>query len=180
MTVDRTREMPDNRMKAAVARGMGLTLAKAADFAGVTPTSLDLWQKLPEFTRVVTIVSACKALDLAGVIQKANLTAETRIRGVFERSLIMTERAIQKVEDLGDEATLATLMDMHAKVTVWASKFAASEAPKRLEVDSQTQVTHRHVLSLPDAMHLMARRGEVSAARAPTALIEGVIDVEPS
>ena len=69
---------------------------------------------------------------------------EAKIGAIFTRALALTEKALEKAEKLGDEATLDGLVEIHSKITVWASKFAASEAPKRVEIGGKVQ--HVHVL----------------------------------
>jgi DNA-binding CsgD family transcriptional regulator len=124
--------------------GSGMSPERAATHLGVAANTVrnhiatngDYILKVKSETETILAVNAAKKVaDVVG-------TAEERIKGLFDKAFRLTERAIQKAEDKGDDIELSELMEIHNRITVWASKFAASEAPKRLEVNGSVEQVH--------------------------------------
>ena len=67
-------------------------------------------------------------------------------------------------------------MEIHNKITVWASKYAASEAPKRVQFDGSVQHAHIHVVGFAEARHMLDTAREIDSAIGQR-LIEGDADV---
>lgn len=128
--------------------GVGLSIEKTAEHLGIHANTvrkhLDGENRQLIFT-VKAEVETLLAAQTAKTVVSAAAKAEDRIKSVFDRSLVLTEKAISKAEDKGDDITLAELMEIHNKITVWSSKFAAQEAPKTLKVDGAVQ--HNHEVS---------------------------------
>jgi hypothetical protein len=160
-----TRTLDEKRLRIGVALGMGNTPHNVGELAGITDRTVDHWKKDPEVQWVQQIVAEIHSCSRAAMVQREAISASERIKWVFDRSFAITERAIDRVEALGDEAKHADLMEIHKSITMWAAKFVVSEAPKRLEVDSKSEVTYQHVVSLSEANNMLARREEVFRVR---------------
>lgn len=87
-------------------------------------------------------VETLLAVQTSKTVVEVKARAEDRVKNVFGRALTLTEKAIKKAEDKGDDITLEELMDIHNKITVWSSKFIVSEAPKHLKVGGEVIHTH--------------------------------------
>lgn len=169
MTVSRRRaDLDDDRLKAAVAFGFGLTNEKTAEFAGVSVSTIKRWKDDPEIKRVGSVIDACqtvaKSLAIKDSVSDVVSSAEDRIKAVFDRSLKLTERAIKNAEDAGNDLSLAELMEIHNKITIWASKYAASEAPKRMQYEGSVQHAHVHVVGFAEARRMLETAKEIDSA----------------
>ncbi len=169
-------------MRAAIGLGMGFTNDEAAKFAGKSVDVVKRYKTDPPVQKVIAHVEAAVAIQrsksIGEAVAGASEAAEDRIKRLFDRTFKLTERLVKQAEDAGDALTLAELMDIHKNITVWASKFAASEAPKRFDVNSKSTQLHVHVLSLSEAGNLLRTRQELQSLQ-PKALIAeaNVIDV---
>lgn len=138
------------RAKFAVLDGLGFTVEKASERIGVTrQTHYNDVGVDPEFFRdLSSFVSTLKDEVIATEISRRQtaLKAEDRIKAVFDRSFRITERLIDKAEEMGDEITVEQAMEIHKNITMWAAKFAASEAPKRVEVKGAFDHKHQVVI----------------------------------
>lgn len=184
MTIDKHRhDLEDDRLRVAAAIGFGLTIEKTAEFAGVSGSTVKRWKDDPEIKGVAAIVSAglsvWRALNVDSELANINETAEKRIKRLFDRSFLLSEQALKRAEMDGDKVTLEQLMAIHENFTKWAAKYAASEAPKRLDVNQTTTKTVYHVVGLADAENILSTQKQLQQI-APKALIAGgqpVIDV---
>lgn len=142
--------LTDDRLKAAVAFGFGATQEEAAEFCGKSVSTAKRHKEDPVLKQISEAIAAYKSIQeskqVKSAVSEAIESAEERIKRLFDKATRLTERAVQKVEDKGDEATVEELMEMHKQITVWASKYTASEAPKRLQVEGSVQHEHKHFL----------------------------------
>lgn len=161
-------------MRAAIALGLGFTNEEAAKFAGKSIDVVKRYKTDPPVQTVIAHVEAAVAIgrskSIGEAVSDASEAAEDRIKRLFDRTFKLTERLVQKAEELGEDATAADLMDIHKNITMWASKFAASEAPKRFDVNSKSTQLHVHVFSLAEAGNLLATKKELASLQ-PKALI---------
>lgn len=130
----------------AICFGLGMKQNETADALGVIRQTVaaHIEENQQFFDLIIPFV---KALDTSRASKNVSLVAEkaeTRIKRMFDRSFRITERLIEKAEKLGDDITIKEAMEIHDKITVWSSKFAASEAPKRF--DGTTTHTEIHKL----------------------------------
>lgn len=166
-------EETDRRI--AIALGVGMPIDRAADYLGISPTTIYNHLDSPSRAFIDTLkseIEAAIAVKGARIAEKANKTIETRIKDLLDRSFTLTEKAIEKAEALGDDATLPQLIEIHENFTKWATKFVTSEAPKRLALEGQVDHVHTHQISGA----LMARLDRLEAERRP-AITGEVIDV---
>lgn len=127
------------------------------------------------------IIPWVKALDASRAAKSVTLVtekAETRIKNIFDRSFRITEKLIDKAEKLGDNITVKEAMAIHENITVWASKFVASEAPKRFD----GTMTHTEVHRLDDETidrldSFMSKHARLFEAQVP-AIKGDVIDAQ--
>jgi len=122
----------------ATADLLGVTRQTVANHVSANPTFFDI---LVPFVKTLEATRQSKNVTL--VAEKAEL----RIKRMFDRAFAITERLIKKAEDLGDKITIEQAMEIHSKITVWASKFTASEAPKR----SDQTTTHTEIHKMDDS-----------------------------
>ena len=71
-------------------------------------------------------------------------SAQDRIKGLFDKAFLVSERAVNRALEMGDDIGYEQALEVHKSFTTWAAKFAASEAPKRLEMAGR--VDHQHHL----------------------------------
>jgi len=178
----RRKDLGEDRLKVAIGYGFGFSNAAAAEFGGVSESSAKRWKTDPEIVNVTEAVAACLSLwrskQVKTAVAEAVDNAEERIGRIFDRATRLTERAVKKVEDMGDNATLEMLMDMHKQITTWAAKYRVSEAPKRMQLEGSQTHTHVHVLSLAEAGQIWERKKQIETIGRP--LLAGapnVIDV---
>lgn len=183
MSIDKRRkDLDPDRLKVAIAFGFGFSNNAAAEFGGVSESSAKRWKTDPEIVNVTEAVAACKSLwqskNVKNAVSSAVESAEERIGRIFDRATRLTEAAVKKVEEMGDNASLEQLMEMHKQITTWAAKYRVSEAPKRMQLEGSQTHTHVHVLSLAEAGEIWARRKEIQTIGRPQiAGATNVIDV---
>lgn len=142
----------------ALAVGLGMTIDEAVSHVGLTrqtyyahvgkhPEFFDKWKAKAELLADKTVAARITKL-------KANDNAEERIKALFGRAFAMTEKVIERAEQQGDAVSLETAMEIHQKITIWASKFVAQEAAKRVEVTGA--VLHGHVALQDDTVAALA------------------------
>lgn len=137
----------DLDIKIGVARALGLSNEKTAEVADCSISTVKRRIVEPDIKRLEALARTILTLADANKASAVVATAQERVSALFDRAFLITERLIQKAEDLGDLITLEQAMDIHKNLTVWAGKHVVSEAPKRLEVDQKHEVTHRMVPS---------------------------------
>lgn len=153
MTLDKHRhDLGDDRLSVAVGKGFGFTHEECAEFAGVSISTVRRWDAAPQdqaFKAVVLKVSAglsiYKSRKITDAVSTVVGTAEERIARFFDRAFRLSERLLKKAEEAGDNIKMSDLLVLHKEMTKWAAPFAASEAPKRLEV--KTDHTETHVIA---------------------------------
>lgn len=155
MTIDKRRkDLDDDRLRAAVAFGFDLTAEKTAEFAGVSLSSVKRWKTDPEITAVTETVRACHSIARSRDLESAATDALTdnaeRMKRVLDRALRQTERALTAIEN-EENPDFQQLLAVHQNMTMWATKFFVSEAPKRLQMEGSHTHTHVHVISLAEA-----------------------------
>lgn len=141
--------------KLAICVGLGMTSQEAADFCGVSrQTYYNRCEALPfAEIRAFTQAAAEKTLALRIAATKSAQTAEEKIVSRLDSALQITDKVIAaltaddakgRCEECGrlEPAMLKELMAGQKAITQWVSKFAASEAPKRLQVEGT--VVHQH------------------------------------
>lgn len=187
MTISRRRtDLSDDRLKAAIAYGFDATNEEAASFAQVSDSSVKRWKTDPEIKQISEAVAAFKSIyeskRLKDAVTDAVESAEERIKRLFDRSLRLSEKALQKAEAEGDEITYEKLVQIHENFTKWASKYAASEAPKRMQFEGSVQHSHVHVIGLSEARNVLetARIIDSAVGRPLIAGESNVIDVQPA
>lgn len=137
---------PDFDWQAAVCMGLGMSEEKTAAYIPVDRKTIRRHRaKIPGlWAERIAFVRGVKENFLTAVAEARNGNAEDRIKSLFDRAFRLTEKAITKAEQLGDELTLKELIQIHREFTVWSASFAASEAPKRLQVSGE--IEHKHQL----------------------------------
>jgi hypothetical protein len=179
MTISRRKtELSDDRIKVAIAYGFDSTNEEAAAFGDVSPSTSKRWKTDPEIRQISEAVGAYlsiyKSKQVKDAVGDAVQSAEERIKALFTRSLRLTERVLQKAEEQGDAVSLDEAKYIHENIAKWAAKFAASEAPKRMQVEGSHTHTHVAVLSLPEVENIVKTRQIVSRP----AITGDVIDVD--
>lgn len=184
MTIDKRRkDLDDDRLKIGIAFGFGFSNPEAGSFAEVSESTAKRVKTNPEIVRVTEAVASAlsiyKSKQLKNAVTEAVGSAEDRIKRLFDRSLRLSERALERAEEQGDQISYEQLVEIHETFTKWASKYTVSEAPKRMEFEGKQTTTHVHVLSLAEAGNIWERRKQIQSGRS---LVEGepnVIDVNP-
>lgn len=184
MSIDRRKGLEDDRLKVAIAYGLGFTNPEAAEFGGVSESTAKRW-KTDDLTRwvsnaVAAGLSIYKSRQVKNAVDEAVESAEDRIGRLFDRSLRFAERILQKAESKGDEIEIEEAKYIYENIAKWAAKYKVSEAPKRMEFEGKQTHTHVHVLSLAEAGNIWERRKQIESVGRP--LIAGesnVIDVTP-
>ena len=168
----------DLDLKLALCTGFGLTVEAAAELCSVTPGTYynrsrdkaefyGKWRSFAELLR-----NKALAAEIAKL--KSGQKAEERITDRLDRALAITDRAIAKLESLGDKATLKELIEGHKALTTWIADFAASKAPKRLKMEGK--VTHEHrVISEETVTRLTAFMEKNQALLPPADAIEAEV-----
>ena len=132
----------------AICLGLDMTQQETAEAVGVSRATV--YSHLATNTRFFDYATACvrtiNAMRVSKSVTQVTDRAEMRIKKLFDRAFIVTERLVAKAEKMGDEITWEKAMEFHKALTIWASKFSASEAPKRLDLTS----THTDVLKIDD------------------------------
>jgi hypothetical protein len=127
--------------KMAIAHGLGLTAEDAADAAGLSRGSFyQRSDKKPDFYekwRSWASMIAARTIAKEVVKAKSSASNEEKLVQRFDAALSILDKAIQKVDSLGDEATLKDLNAAVRNITHFVAKFAASEAPKRIDISGK-------------------------------------------
>lgn len=121
---------------------IGEALGLTRQTIGLTIAKTDTW-----FKRLIPQAKAIAARRVQATVEKELISAEARLKRLFDRSFCITEKVLDKAEAAGDNITIQEAMDIHKSITQWAAKFAASEAPKRLSVEGTVNHDHRAVPS---------------------------------
>ncbi len=176
-----TNYLSGEQIRAAVARGLGFSHAKVAEFSCVSESTVKRWQSTPEYDSLVSVVAECNAIFRSTATQEtladATKSAAERVASLFDRAFKLTEKLIAKAEQDGDSATIEDLMEIHKNITVWAAKHVVSEAPKRMQIESTNKHEHVHVFSLAEAENLLATKNELARVQ-PKALIAEAIVID--
>lgn len=167
--------------------GLGMNMTQAGAHLGCGPQTVSNRIKArPEFyERAVADVQAALAVvkaeaitDVTGAIEKRADAREAKIKAVFDRAIRLTERAIDLAEN-DPNLSMTKLLEMHTTITVWASKFSATEAPKRLQMEGGATIRHEHYIprEVFDALDVVMREQRLIAADAIEA---EVVEQEPA
>jgi hypothetical protein len=136
--------------KMGVATGAGLTVEAVANLCGVVPgTYYNRTAKHPgPFDLGRSFGQILRERAIAAEVTKAKVSekAEDKIISRLDRALSLGDRAIDKLEAMGDTATLKDLLLAHKILTEFYADFAASKAPKRVQVEGGVAHEHRIVL----------------------------------
>jgi hypothetical protein len=137
----------DSDIKMAVLVGLGASIEDAADFVNLgRQTYYNRSSNHPAlYSQWIDFGKAAASRILAKHIVRAEKAAsnEEKLISRYDKALAVMDKAIQKVETLGDEATLKELLEATRTITHFTAKFAASEAPKRLEVNGSVEHNYR-------------------------------------
>lgn len=134
----------------AICRGLGLTVEETVSACGLSSNQTYYNRTAKDaarFDALRTFTEARAEQIVAKRVGKisTSVSNEERIGQLFGRALALSERLLSKAEEKGDDITLDELSEIHKTFTQWAAKYAASEAPKRIQVGGQ--VEHVHVLA---------------------------------
>ncbi len=160
-----TAEPDDIDLKLALCVASGLTVEESAVICGVSPgtyynrtaKNADYFEKWRSFAE--TVIE--KAIAARTAKLKATQTAEDKIVSRLDSALKVTDRLLDHLTDdgaseacdtcgRGNAATVKELLAGQKQITQWVARFAASEAPKRLEIGGS--VIHEHVVMLDDTV----------------------------
>jgi hypothetical protein len=155
----------DLDIKFGICSGVGLTVEATAELCDVSRTTFyehtkknlaafDRWRRFGEQLKLKAIEPAVKKAEVAS-------TNEERMSAVFLRGLSLSEKLLQKIEDKGEEATIEELRDIHKQFTRWAAPWAASQAPKRVQIEGE--VVHAHTMLDETATRLTGFLGKYEA-----------------
>jgi hypothetical protein len=143
-------ELEEKILPLAIAAGAGLPVSEITSHCDVAlqtyynrlsdPDSKSYFEKWKGFTAGVL------EKEIARRVQKVESaqSAEQRVSAIFARALTVSERMLSRVENAGDEAEMDDLRRIHKDFTKFFAPWAASQAPKRIEMGGN--VTHTHVL----------------------------------
>lgn len=131
--------------RVALCLGLGMTQEQTAEYLGCVRQTIGnhLDKNSKFFDRAINEVQTIKARAVTPVVNEVIEVAEERIKKLFNRAFAITEKVVSKAEGLGDDITLAQALEIHKSLTQWAAKFAASEAPRRVQLEGKVQ--HNHV-----------------------------------
>lgn len=166
--------------RVAVGRALGWTLERIAESTERSVSTIHGRTSDPEVVQLEALTRTMLAQSEAKSVEKAVKTAKERMAFIFDASFRQTELLLQKAEAKGDELTIDQLMEIHKNITVWATKYELSEAPKRMQVEGSHTHTHVHTLSLAEAENVIATRRQLTSVQ-ERPLIAGetnVIDAE--
>lgn len=167
----------DTDLKIGFGRALGISLEKLSEICGVAVSTISRRVQEIRVQRAESIGRMMVAQQGAKIAEDVARSASERMKGVFDKSFQLTERLIKKAESMGDDISLETLMDIHKNLTVWATRYTLSEAPKRIQMSGGQIHAHVFIGSLKEAENIIRTRDMLGAA-APA--IEGAIDVEPT
>jgi predicted transcriptional regulator len=121
-----------------------MTVEKTAEFLGVVANTVRnrIDGNRAYIMGVKGEVESVLAVSAAKKVEEIVRPAEERIKSFFDRSFRLSERALQRAEEAGDDIDIKSLMAIHKDFTQWSAKFSASEAPKRLEVGGGVEHVH--------------------------------------
>ena len=143
-------EFEEKILPLAIAAGAGLPVAEITSHCDVAlqtyynrlsdPDSRSYFERWKAFT------SGVVEKEIARRVQKVESaqSAEQKVSAIFARALTVSERMLKRVEEAGDNATAEDLKDIHRHFTKFFAPWAASQAPKRIEMGGN--VTHTHVM----------------------------------
>lgn len=131
--------------RSAICLGLGMSQEATGEYMNCARQTIanHITKNTKFFDQIVLEVQTLRAKNTTKAELATAVGAQERIKAVFDRALTITERLIEKAESLGDDLTLAEAMDIHKNLTQWAAKFVASEAPKRLQVESEHVEVHK-------------------------------------
>lgn len=147
----------DLEIRLGIAVALGLTIAEACDLCDVTSgTYYKRTENSPDFEkyRAFTVLASQKSFAKQVAKVATAQTAEEKIVSRLDGSLKITDKIIKHLtedEDYGRCAEckriapdiIKELLAGQKAITQWIGKYAASEAPKRLQINGT--VTHEHV-----------------------------------
>lgn len=156
----------DLDIKFGICSGIGLTVEATAELCDVSRTTYYERTKknLPTFNRWHDFAAKLRERAIAPAIKKAEVasTNEERMSAVFLRALTLSEKRLERAEALGEEISDEELRAIHKDFTKWAAPWAASQAPKRIQVGGE--VVHTHTLLDDTAVRLTAFLHKYEAA----------------
>lgn len=134
-------------IKIALCAGFGLSVERMLEVCDINSpqTFYNRQRKWPEhFERWRSWSERAVLAAVDARVKKAEDTqkAEARITEVFARALRLSEKLLDKAEKLGDAASEKLLFKIHNDFTKWASNYAASAAPKRIQLSGEVHHTH--------------------------------------
>jgi hypothetical protein len=150
----RLRTYDDTDVLAAIAHALGMSWAETASLLNVGESTLynrsaknaPFYDKVRAFTEArIAERDARAAARTANKSSDLIASAQDRIKGLFDKAFLVSERAVHKALEDGDDITYEKALEVHKSFTTWAAKFAASEAPKRLQMEGQVNHNHRLV-----------------------------------
>jgi hypothetical protein len=159
--------------------GLGLTAEAAAEFCDVSrATYYNRTAKDPAtFSRWRDFAAKLREKAIAPAIKKAEAVAtnEERMSSVFLRALTLSEKRLERAEQLGEEISDEELRAIHKDFTKWAAPWAASQAPKRIQVNGE--VVHTHQLLDETAIRLTAflQKYEPTGLLPPAEVVEAEV-----
>ena len=177
--------------KIGIALGAGMSVEKAAEFVGIAPNTLraHLDTNGTYILAVKAETETALALTASKKVQDVVKPAEDRIKSFFDRSFRLSERALAEAERQADEAEkggadnkvdLKALMAIHKDFTVWAAKFSASEAPKRMEMTGSVEQVHTLSGDVMDRLTgFMTRHQNLLPAGEPRVIDAVVVESTP-
>jgi hypothetical protein len=134
-------------IKLALCAGFGLSVERMLEVCDINSpqTFYNRQRKWPEhFERWRSWSDRALIAAVDARVKKAEDTqkAESRITEVFARSLRLTEKLLDRAEREGDKASEKLLFRVHNDITKWAGTYAASTAPKRIQLTGEVHHTH--------------------------------------
>jgi hypothetical protein len=143
-------ELEEKVLPLAIAAGAGLSVDDITALCDVATQTYYNRQSDPDaktyFERWKAFTSTAVEKEVERRVRKieASVSAEQRMSDVFLRALTLSEKRLKRAEELGDEITDDELKAIHKDFTRWAAPWAASQAPKRIEMGGT--VSHVHTL----------------------------------
>lgn len=155
----------DKELKLGIARGLDLTVEKAAELAEVSMSTANRWILDDKIKRLISITRTVCAQRTEKVTAEVANDARTRMSKIFDSALTKTEQLLRKMDEKGDNATVEELMEVHKYITMSAAKYQLSEAPKRIKIDEEHRHLHAHVVRFADVESMIRTRQMIAGAQ---------------
>lgn len=139
----------DKNIRIAICYGAGLPVERIkvlCDFKD-PHTFYDRAKKFADFNRWKDFAAAALAAVVESRVKREDsaMAAEVRIAEIHLRALKITEKLVERAEGKGDNISLKEAWKIHDSITKWSAQFAASQAPKRVQLLGE--VKHTHILA---------------------------------